>query len=151
MGSWLSTPKGHSWQPSSKGDELISKLTNYLEDCSLSSSSSSGLNTSFVLMNSQNNELWNQNMELCNQVNHYKIEVNCLEKKLDMFRKKADTSDLMVQLLITQLLLGHHQFQRSHSACQHCPPLRGPLVRATLHPMLPGHNLIQNKLVSKLN
>ena len=86
-------------QSTSKGDELVSKLTNYLEERSLSSSSSSsGLNTAFFLMTSQNNELRSQNTELRNQVDRYRVEVDRLERKLEKSRKKAEMTDLVAQL-----------------------------------------------------
>lgn len=88
-----------SRQPSSKGEEFVSKLTNYLEErSSLSSSSSSGLNAAFVLMTSQNNELRSQNTELRNQVDRYRTEVDRLEKKLEKARKKAEMADLVARL-----------------------------------------------------
>ena len=44
-----------AWQLSAKGDEFISKFTNYVEERS-SSSSSSGINTTLILITPQNSD-----------------------------------------------------------------------------------------------
>ena len=95
----LSTSRAQPRQPSSKGDEFMSKLTNYLEErsSSSSSSSSSGLNPALILITSQNNELRGQNTELRSQVDRYRMEVDRLEKKLEKFRKKADMTELVAR------------------------------------------------------
>ena len=85
-------------QPSSKGDEFVSKLTSYLDERSSSSSSSSGINTTLVLMTSQNGELRSQNSELRSQVDRYQMQVDRLEKKLEKLRKKSDMADLVGRL-----------------------------------------------------
>ena len=63
-GSWLvPTGQQQSRQLSAKGDELVSKFTNYVEERS-SSSSSSGINTTLISMTPQNSELQNQDSYL---------------------------------------------------------------------------------------
>jgi len=91
-----SLPRPTPRQPSSKGDEFVSKVTDYLEE--RSSSSSSGINTTLMLMTSQNGELRSQNSELRGQVDRYRVEVDRLEKKLEKFRKKSDMADLVGRL-----------------------------------------------------
>ena len=93
----LSASRTNSQQLSSKGDKPVSKLTGYLKEHPLLSSSS-GLNMAFILITSQSNKLQSQNTKLQNQVNHYQTEVDCLEKKLEKFRKKVDMTDLVTQL-----------------------------------------------------
>ena len=85
----MPTGQQQAWQLSAKGDEFISKFTNYVKERS-SSSSSSGINTTLILMTPQNSELQSQDSyfhcdhESIVPMNRlYQVEVDRLEKGLE--------------------------------------------------------------------